>query len=111
MIQLFTLTLLIFLGVVWILLSVKTPHYQMQRADVIRLLQAVVVGQASENDWAIFLSSSFRHAPGLEQVRERCAQIDEQSYLAHAPNGFLFTQLGLDQIKALLADLESEPNH
>lgn len=107
MIQVFALTLAIFLGVVWILLSVKTPHYQMQREDVIRLFKSVLVGQASENDWAIFLSSSFRHLPELESVRERCNLIDETEYAARTNNGFLFTRKGLDEIKILLAELEA----
>ncbi len=107
MILLFTLTLATFIGVVWILMWVKTPHYQMQREDIIRLLQLVLSGHASENDWAIFLSSSFRHSPELETVKARCVVIDETEYLTHANKGFLFTRKGLKALREVLLELES----
>lgn len=107
MVAVFVLTLFIFLGVVGVLLWVKTPRYQMQQADVVTLLRSVLVGQASENDWAIFLASSFRHNLELELVRERCAEIDEKEYLGHSRSGFLFSQEGLMQLRKLLEDLES----
>ena len=107
MILVFTLTLVIFLGVVWILMWVKTPHYQMQREDIILLLQTVLLGQASENDWAIFLSSSFRHSPELELIKERCAVIDESEYSTQANKGYLFTRKGLQQLKEILQELET----
>lgn len=102
----FILTLIVFSLVVGVLLWVKTPHYQMQKTDVIALLKSVLVGQATENDWAIFLASSFRHQPGLEMVRERCRIIDEREYLGHSRTGYLFTQDGLWQLKQVLLELE-----
>lgn len=103
----FIVTLLIFLSVIGILLWVKTPRYQMTQADFILLLQKVLVGQASENDWAIFLSSSFRHCPELEPFREACAAIDEKEYLGHTRAGFLFSEKGLIQIREILAKVEA----
>lgn len=107
MFALFVLTIVIFTLVVGVLLWVKTPRYQMQQADIIVLLRSVQVGQATENDWAIFLASSFRHNPKLEVIRERCAQIDEKEYLGHSRSGFLFSQTGLWQLKLVLQELES----
>jgi hypothetical protein len=107
MVAVFAVTLIVFVLVVGILLWVKTPRYQMQSADVILLLKSVLVGQASENDWAIFLASSFRHNPELETVRARCVQIDELEYLGHSRTGFLFSQDGLWQLKQVLDELES----
>ena len=102
----FIVSLLIFLSVIAVLLWVKTPHYQMSKGDVVRLLQKVLVGQASENDWAIFLSSSFRHCPELEPLRDTCAEIDEKEYLGHTRSGFLFSESGLGQIREVLKQLE-----
>jgi hypothetical protein len=99
-------TLIIFVSVIGVLLWVKTPHYQMTAADVKALLQRVLVGQASENEWAIFLSSSFRHCPALEPVRNTCAAIDEKEYLGHTRAGFLFSETGLFQIRTILADID-----
>ena len=103
----FIITLVIFLSVIGVLLWVKTPHYQMSKSDLIRLLQKVLVGQASENDWAIFLSSSFRHCPELEPFRDACAAIDEKEYLGHTRAGFLFSETGLTQIRWILEQVEA----
>lgn len=103
----FVITLFVFLVVIGVLLWVKHPHYRMEKRDVIALLQKVLVGQASENDWAIFLSSSFRHSPQLERIRDECAAIDEREYHGQTPAGFLFTDKGLEELKLVLARVES----
>lgn len=102
----FFITLVVFLSVIGVLLWVKTPRYQMTKEDLIALLQKVLVGQASENDWAIFLSSSFRHCPELEPFRDACAAIDEKEYLGHTRAGYLFSEKGLIQIKRILSQVE-----
>jgi hypothetical protein len=99
-------TLFIFLLVVGILLWVKTPHYQMSRQDVIHLFQQILVGQATENDWAIFLSSSFRHLPALESIRQECLLLDEQDYKPGSAD-FLLTEAGLAKLRQLLYRVES----
>jgi hypothetical protein len=103
----FITTLVVFLSVIGVLLWVKTPRYQMTQADLIQLLQKVLVGQASENDWAIFLSSSFRHCPELEPFRDACAAIDEKEYLGHTRAGFLLSENGLTQIRWILEKVEA----
>jgi hypothetical protein len=103
----FAITLTVFLSVIGVLLWVKTPRYQMTKADLIALLQKVLVGQASENDWAIFLSSSFRHCPELEPFRDACAAIDEKEYLGHTRAGFLLSETGLAQVRWILEQVEA----
>lgn len=103
----FVITLIVFLCVIGVLLWVKTPRYQMTKADVVHLLQNVLVGQASENDWAIFLSSSFRHCPVLEPFRDACAAIDEKEYFGHTRAGFLLSETGLAQIRWILKKVEA----
>lgn len=102
----FVVTLFIFLIVIGVLLWVKHPHYLMTKADVIALLQKVLVGQASENDWAIFLSSSFRHCPELEMIREACAAVDEREYLGQTRPEFLFSDKGLEELQRILVRVE-----
>lgn len=106
----FIITLLVFLILMAVLLWVKTPRYMMMPADVERLLKKVLVGQASENEWAIFLSSSFRHYPALESIRDVCAEIDEKEYLGHSHSGFLFSTSGLAQLRSVLQQLEALRN-
>jgi hypothetical protein len=99
-------TLIVFLLVVGVLLWVKTPHYQMSQQDVIDLFQQVLVGQASENEWVIFLASSFRHIPELECVRQECLLLDEEEYkLQHQE--FLLTETGLAKLRQLLYRVEN----
>lgn len=86
---------------------VKTPHYLMSKQDVIRLFQQILVGQASENDWAIFLSSSFRHIPDLDLIRLECLTLDETEYLSSAPGGYILTEAGLARLRQLLFRVES----
>ncbi len=99
-------TLIIFVSVVVILMWVKTPHYQMSRQDVIRLFQQILVGQASENDWAIFLSSSFRHHPELELIKQECLVLDENES-GLVKQEFLLTEVGLAKLRQLLFRVES----
>lgn len=107
MLLVFVCTLAVFMLVVGVLLWVKTPHYQMQPADVARLFKAVLVGQASENEWAIFLASSFRHYPPLESIRARCLLLDETEYLGATAGEYLLSAYGLLQLKQLLAEVEA----
>jgi hypothetical protein len=103
----FIATLIIFLVVLGLLVWVKTPHYLMSKEDVIQLFQKILVGQASENEWAIFLSSSFRHLPALEQVRHECLLLDENEYRALMPQGYLLSEAGLAKLRQLLFRVES----
>lgn len=107
MLPVFIGTLVIFLGVIGVLLWVKTPRYQMQPSAVVRLLQSVLVGQASENDWAIFLASSFRHYPALEDIQTRCLAVDEAEYIGYSNSGYLFSAQGLTQLRELLDEVQS----
>lgn len=100
-------TLVIFLLVITVLMWVRTPHYLMSKQDVIQLFQQVLVGQASENDWAIFLSSSFRHFPDLEQIRQECLELDEKEYLASSSKEYLLTENGLLKLRQLLFRVEN----
>jgi hypothetical protein len=100
-------TLVIFLLVITVLMWVKTPHYLMSKHDVIQLFQQMLVGQASENDWAIFLSSSFRHFPDLEQIRQECLELDDKEYLTSSSKEYLLTENGLLKLRQLLFRVEN----
>ena len=49
-------TLIFLLAVIAVLLWVKTPYYRLRKGNVRCLLQMVLAGTASENDWAVFTS-------------------------------------------------------
>src|SRR5690606_41622699 len=83
-------------------LWVRTPRYRIQRHNVIALLELVLQGRASENDWRVFAAIPLRHNPALEEVRERCMDIEEREYIGPGRNGFLFSQKGLGVLREIL---------
>ncbi len=46
-----------------ILMWVKTPHYQVSEAQVVRLLEWMLLGQATENQWRVFCGYPIRNDP------------------------------------------------
>src|SRR5690606_4291780 len=102
------LTILIFIAVLVVLIWVRTPRYRIQRRNVIALLELVLSGQASENDWRVFAAIPLRHNPELEEIRERCMDIEEREYIGPGRNGFLFTQKGLNELREILQSLKDK---
>lgn len=91
--------------VIGVLSWVRTPHYQPQRQQVVRLLEWVVLEQASSNDWRIFCEIPIRHDPLLEDVRQRCLDIDERCFLG-APH--LLSRQGVGEVRALLEEMRPQ---
>ncbi|BFM05467.1 hypothetical protein [Halioxenophilus aromaticivorans] len=104
-IWLFTIvaTTMVFGLVLWLLLTVKTPRYRVTKQQVQQLLEQVVVGQASGNDWAVFIGYQIRDNPELEKIRAQCVVIDEEEYRSHGQ--YLLTARGRDRVEALLRGL------
>ncbi len=100
------LTILIFIVVLVALVWVRTPRYRIEPHNVIALLELVLNGQASENDWRVFAAIPLRHNPELEEIRERCMDIEEREYIGPGRNGFLFTQDGLNELREILLTLK-----
>lgn len=96
-------TTIVFGAVLTLLLRVKTPRYQVSVRQVRLLLEQVVVGQASVNDWTVFLAYQIRDNPELEKIRVKCVAIDEDEFRSHGD--YLLTQRGRDQVEALLRQL------
>lgn len=86
--------------VLWLLMRVKTPHYRVSAQQVRELLERVVVGQASSNDWAVFIAYQIRDNPQLEKIRRQCVEIDEREFRSHGD--YILTQRGRDQVEAIL---------
>lgn len=99
------LTLIIFFGVLVVLIWARSSRSRLHRENVIRLLELVLIGRATEQDWRLFSALSLRHNPQLELVRARCLDIEEREYLKHN-NGILFTQRGLAELREILDELE-----
>lgn len=90
-----------------LLMWVKTPHYQVSTEDVQRLLEWMLLGQATENDWRVFCGYPIRSDPFLERIRQRCVEIDEVSFMGEGRRtGFLLDQRGMKQIGELLEQVQ-----
>lgn len=100
------LSALVISVVVGTLMWVKTPHYQVDRTQTIRLLEWMILGQASENDWRVFCDYPIRHSDRLEAVRLRCLEIEETHYIGDTRAGHLLDREGLQQLRELLDELK-----
>ncbi|WP_461518645.1 hypothetical protein [Porticoccus sp.] len=104
---LLTLLMTFILVLVALLLFIRfgTPFYQLKKDNVVTLLTMVVDGQATENDWQVFLGVPIRHNDRLEAVRLQCCEISNREYIGGSS---LLTAKGIDEIRLLLAELEGE---
>lgn len=94
-------TTIVLLLVIVILTKTKSAYYRPQRHDVQRLLEWVLLGQATENDWRVFCDIPIRHDEFLESIRLRCAEIEEAHFLGD-DHRYLFSAEGLVKIRELL---------
>jgi hypothetical protein len=90
------------------LLWVKTPIYRVQREQVERLLQWVLMGQATENDWRVFCDYPIRHDELLENIRLACESIEDAHFTGESRAPYLFSNAGLEAIEQQLERLERE---
>ncbi|MBN8432463.1 hypothetical protein JF535_16595 [Microbulbifer salipaludis] len=99
----------IFSLVIWGLMQMRTPRFRMERADFLRGLETVIVGQADENAWRMLISYPMRHDPALEALRLECLQIEDDEYTGKLP--YLFTDTGLERLRDLRERLLALPSH
>lgn len=96
-------------AVLLVLLKVRTPYYRPSRQRAIQILQWVLMGQATANDWRIFCDFPARHDELLESVRLRCEQIEEDCYTGDTHPPYLFSAEGRARLRDLLDELMRAP--
>ncbi|MDQ2075060.1 hypothetical protein [Marinimicrobium sp. ABcell2] len=101
------LSALVFALLLGVFVWVRTPRYRINRANVIALLELVLDARAAENDWRVFVSIPLRHDPYLEQIRQRCMDIEERTYVGKRRSGFLFSDQGLAELREILDEIRS----
>ena len=97
-------TLLVAAGLLALLYWIKTPYYRVDAARMAMVLERVLTGQATENDWHITFAMAIRHDEGLESLRQRCIEIEE-AYFSQANPPYLFLAPGLQALEAVLDEL------
>lgn len=100
----FFLTVII-LGGLLLLFMLSKPYYRVDKAKMIKVLELVLTGQATENDWRLTFDITIRHSPELEAVRQRCCDIEEQYFTGEYRGNFIFSPRGLDELKMILEEL------
>ena len=104
------LTLAVVVVAMWVFIKVGTPVYRLDRDNVIALLELVLSGRATENDWHVFIGIPLRHDSALREVQKHCEQLAETEYTGHEDSK-LFTARGLAELEVVLLKLKAEAKH
>lgn len=82
----------------------KKPIYQLGKENLISLFEMLLSGQASEDDWNVFLEIPIRHDPFLESFRARCIGLGEGEVRASSEGVFL-TERAKKEIESMIREL------
>lgn len=89
---------------------VKTPFYRVDKARMVQVLEMVLTGQATENDWRIVFDITIRHDSNLEAFRQQALEIEEKHFIglsaSSARSDYLFSQQGLVELETLLQNVK-----
>ncbi len=99
-------SVVICLAVLAVLMWVRTPLYRVSTEQVIRVLELMLLGQATENDWRIFLGYPIRQEPFLDDIRHQCQLLDEEHFIGDShTQGFLLDKAGRLRVAELLEEV------
>ncbi len=99
------LTLLVVGIALWGFVKLGSPVYQLERINLVVLLELIQEGRATPSDWDVFMAVPIRHDPRLADIQQRCAEIAEREYLGYEKR--LFTDQGLAELAKVLDDLRA----
>lgn len=102
----FLSTFVLLLAIFALLVFLRRPVYQLSDANVIRLLELVLAGEASDDDWNVFIDLPIRYNDVLENVRQHCEQIGLE-HMVEPKSGYLFSEKGLSEIRVVLESLQN----
>ena len=103
----FLLTLTVVCGAVWVFIRVGTPVYRLEASNLISLFELVLAGEATDNDWHVFIGIPLRHDPFLRRIQRRCELLTETEYLG-AGGAYLFSPRGLRELESMLRELKAK---
>jgi hypothetical protein len=105
------LTFLFVLFAIIFFIKIAPPVYRLEKTNIVALLNLVIEGKATDNDWEVFLGMPIRHNDELEAIRMRCSEISEREYIGGSSSiksKHLLTEKGIEEVKNLLAELTGE---
>lgn len=105
------ITLVLALAIIAVLfalfLQLKTPYYRVDKEKMIRVVEMVLTGQATDNDWQMVFGMTIRHNPELEAIRQQCLEVEEKFYIGEQRPPYLFSTEGLEVLDQILTELKS----
>lgn len=101
-----TFVLLLLLVVGLSVFQHKTPRVTAEKFDAI--LQQVIDGQISTNEWLIFLSVPIRYDPWLEDLRVELLLLDDKYFTRTIKNGQLPQQMYEPKVIALITEIKDK---
>jgi len=88
----------------------RSPTYRPSRAEVLELLQGVLHGATTREQWDLFVGLPMHHDPELEAIRHRCLVLqegdDEERPAGEGLDGYLFDRAGRGRLAAIIDELQ-----
>ena len=71
-----------------------------------RIIEWVLLGQATENEWTLFCELPIRYDERLEHLRLSCLSIEEHFSLRSPSSGYLLTREGREKLEEVYQDFK-----
>lgn len=106
----FTVTFLVIAGVTVALVLGRKPVYQPDETHIQTQLTRLVEAQLPEHEWDFFVHMPIYTDEGLEKIRIRCLEIEENDRLRSRQGCVRLNEQGLIKVRFLLNQLEQSGN-
>ena len=84
---------------------VKTPYDRVDGERMLKVLEMILTGQATDNDWHTTFGMTIRHSPELEDIRQQCIDIEDKHFVGESTSSYLFSGEGLRALKEIRDEL------
>ncbi|OUS13142.1 hypothetical protein A9Q89_03895 [Gammaproteobacteria bacterium 53_120_T64] len=101
------LTFIVVCLAMWVFLRIGAPVYRPDKDNIIALLELVLAGDATENDWQVFMAIPLRHNEALYAVQLRCSELGETEYIGGGATT-LFSEKGMQALSVILEELKQK---
>ena len=95
-------------AVYWWMNRKPAVAYKPSKEDILIILRKVFGGMNVELEWETFVGVPINHDPMLEDVRKKCAAIEnDPANHADTKEDFIFNESGLIKVNGLISELEN----
>lgn len=105
----FVVSFIVLIGVSLAFVFGKPPTYRPARSEILQLLVDVSESNASMERWELFLSLPIAHDPPLDQIRQECLDILDDSNIGmlkhEGINGAILDKEGMLKLREISARL------